>query len=102
MEKFLVGCDDGSNKDFFRDNLRCFLCNGSEADFWSCIWLCSQSIKEAYPELFTYYVLQFSSVVGMGEWIDGVWKWNLHLNERNLDNDATCLKDELLEKLEMF
>lgn len=95
-----LGCDDGSSKDCFRDNLRCILGKGSDADFWSIRWLCSQSIKEVFPELHACSILHNSSVKGMGDWVDG-WLWNLHLNERNIYSNSSCLKQEFMEKFEL-
>lgn len=60
-----VGCDDGDNKDCFRDNMRCFLGNSIDVGFWFRRWLCSQIIKEVFPKLYECSVLEINS----GSWI---------------------------------
>ncbi|KAI5421589.1 hypothetical protein KIW84_045131 [Lathyrus oleraceus] len=100
LSNFGCDCDVDSNKDCFRDDLRCSLGNGSDIDFWSCKWLSEQSIKEVYPKLFVISGLQNNSVEGMGVWVDDCWSWNLHLNELQLDSNSVCLEEELWFKLE--
>ncbi|KAI5393372.1 hypothetical protein KIW84_060486 [Lathyrus oleraceus] len=95
-----LGCDDGSSKDCFRDNLRCILGKGSDVDFWSIRWLCSQSIKEVFPELHESHLVEVDSELSATLYI----LWNTSIPSKfllfywTLLLDRLSIKDNLLHR----
>lgn len=51
--------------------------DGGQIEFWHNNWLANQSLKDAFPEIYSLEA-DLMSVADARAWEDGLWKWNFH------------------------
>jgi hypothetical protein len=50
---------------------------GNSIKFWKDVWVGDQTLEQRFPRLFSISSQQEEMVMGMGSWINGVWRWRL-------------------------
>ncbi|GAU36827.1 hypothetical protein TSUD_320640 [Trifolium subterraneum] len=51
--------------------------DGNTINFWKDIWVGNQTLQQRFPRLYGISVQQDNSVRDVGNWVNGVWRWEL-------------------------
>ncbi|XP_058774314.1 uncharacterized protein LOC131648585 [Vicia villosa] len=88
----ILALDNVAPENFFAQNCRVRVANGYEASFWHAWWMNEGILKDLYPTLFSFSVLQDVSVASMGGWSNNGWRWSdLGIPQRVIDEQLLAL-----------
>ncbi|CAJ2647023.1 unnamed protein product [Trifolium pratense] len=63
--------------DWFRQVVTKRMGCGDTINFWKDIWVGEQTLQQLFPRLYGISVQQDKSVREVGNWVEGVWRWDL-------------------------
>lgn len=82
--------------DCFAGNINFSLGKGDSFLFWYSRWIRGPTLKFVFPILFNLSRKPIGQVCDMGNWIEGVWPWNLHVNADDLLGNSTAIEEAFL------
>ena len=68
-----------------QSGFRKLLVNGMHIYIWDDIWVADGKLKDLFPRIYALTVNKTGMVHKFGQWIDGIWSWNIELRRLLFD-----------------